>query len=85
MVQLYSFAALHVPPDLVANLRRAPASLDPQLANLGDMTGPEAELDVEFFGISEAEQRAALAAFPGGRRFRLVSGGRSDRTSTPRA
>ena len=32
---------------------------------------PETELDVTFIGLSEEEQRAALAAFPGGRRFRL--------------
>lgn len=38
---------------------------------------PEDVLDVTFVGITEAEQRAALAAFPGGKRFRLklVSGG----------
>lgn len=33
---------------------------------------PEAMLEVEFEGLTEAEQRAALAAFPGGRRFRLA-------------
>jgi hypothetical protein len=32
---------------------------------------PETELDVTFVGLSDAEQRAALASFPGGRRFRL--------------
>lgn len=34
---------------------------------------PEAPIEVEFVGISEDEQRAALAAFPGGRRFVLKS------------
>jgi hypothetical protein len=34
---------------------------------------PEAVLEVEFEGLTEAEQRAALAAFPGGRRFRLAA------------
>ena len=34
---------------------------------------PETPLEVEFFGISEAQQRAALAGFPGGRRFVLVT------------
>ena len=33
---------------------------------------PEPPLYVSFRGISEEEQRAALAAFPGGRRFILV-------------
>jgi len=33
---------------------------------------PETPLEVEFIGITEAEQRAALAGFPGGRRFILV-------------
>ena len=34
---------------------------------------PETPLTVEFIGLTEAEQRAALAAFPGGRRFVLAS------------
>ena len=37
---------------------------------------PETTLDVSFIGLTEAEQHSALAAFPGGRRFRLVSAGR---------
>ncbi len=39
-------------------------------------TAPEATLYVSFTGLTEAEQRSALAAFPGGRRFRLVGTGR---------
>jgi hypothetical protein len=34
---------------------------------------PEAILEIEFEGLSEAEQRVALRGFPGGRRFRLAS------------
>ena len=34
---------------------------------------PETTLVVSFRGLTEAEQRAALAAFPGGKRFRLSS------------
>lgn len=34
---------------------------------------PEAILDVEFEGLTEDEQRAALTGFPGGRRFRLAN------------
>jgi hypothetical protein len=33
---------------------------------------PEAILEVEFEGLTEAEQQTALAGFPGGRRFRLA-------------
>lgn len=33
--------------------------------------GPEAPLEIEFVGLSPMEQRAALAGFPGGRRFVL--------------
>jgi hypothetical protein len=33
---------------------------------------PETTLVVSFAGLTEAEQRAALAGFPGGRRFRLA-------------
>ena len=34
---------------------------------------PETILEVEFEGLTEAEQRAALQGFPGGRRFRLAT------------
>lgn len=34
---------------------------------------PESVLEIEFEGLTEAEQRAALDAFPCGRRFRLAS------------
>jgi hypothetical protein len=39
---------------------------------------PESPIEVEFEGLTLDEQRAALAAFPGGRRFVLVAdrGGR---------
>ena len=40
---------------------------------VGAIDGPETQMEVEFFGITEAEQRAALLAFPGGRRFVLVN------------
>lgn len=40
---------------------------------------PETLLEIEFAGLSLDEQRAALAAFPGGRRFVLVG----DRTGLP--
>jgi len=30
-------------------------------------------LDVQFEGLTEAEQRAAIEGFPGGRRFRLAT------------
>ena len=40
---------------------------------------PEELLFVSFEGITEEEQRAALAAFPGGKRFVLVPPPRSRR------
>lgn len=40
---------------------------------LAPIDGPETVMTVRFEGLSEAEQRAALAAFPGGRRFVLAS------------
>jgi hypothetical protein len=39
--------------------------------SVGPADGPETLLEVEFIGLTEAEQRAALAAFPGGKRFVL--------------
>ena len=35
---------------------------------------PETPLTVEFEGLTPDEQRAALAAFPGGKRFQLAMG-----------
>ena len=43
---------------------------------------PELPLEVEFEGLTLEEQQAALAAFPGGRRFVLVSD-RNDPGSAP--
>lgn len=34
---------------------------------------PETPLTVEFEGLTPDEQRAALAAFPGGKRFQLAN------------
>ena len=70
MAQLYSFSSLRVPPAIAHGLRLRPR--DPQIHKLGRIDGPEAPLAVEFGGISEEQQRAALAAFPGGKRFHLV-------------
>ncbi len=47
---------------------------------LPSIDAPEEILVVSFVGLTEAEQRAALAAYPGGRRFRLdldVAGARA--------
>ena len=39
---------------------------------LGDINGPEAPMTVVFEGLTEDEQRRALASFPGGKRFVLA-------------
>ena len=49
--------------------RRLPGPLH----DVAPMGRPEHPLEVEFVGLTETEQRAALAAFPGGRRFVLKS------------
>lgn len=60
----------HAPLWLAASEGRR---LRPPMSELvGDIDGPEIPMEVEFFGITEAEQRAALAAFPGGKRFVLA-------------
>ena len=41
--------------------------------HIAPVDGPETPMTVRFEGLSEEEQRAALAAFPGGRRFVLAS------------
>ncbi len=40
--------------------------------NVPAVETPEEPLYVSFTGLTEAQQRAALAGFPGGRRFVLV-------------
>jgi len=40
---------------------------------IAPLDAPESVLDIEFVGLTEAEQRAALNGFPGGRRFRLTT------------
>lgn len=48
--------------------RRLPRTHEP----LAAIDEPETELEVEFEGLTEAEQRRALEGFPGGRRFTLA-------------
>lgn len=74
MAQLLSFSSLGVPAGLALMLRGAASetAVDPELRGLRPIGQPEAELSVEFVGISADAQRRALAAFPGGRRFSLV-------------
>lgn len=38
---------------------------------IAPITAPELPMTISFEGLTEAEQRAALAAFPGGKRFIL--------------
>lgn len=45
-------------------------TLPPRIAPI---YGPETPMKVSFEGLSEEEQRVALAAFPGGKRFVLAS------------
>ncbi|RYG22411.1 MAG: hypothetical protein EON93_25185 [Burkholderiales bacterium] len=40
---------------------------------LAPIDAPEQLMTVRFEGLTDAEQQAALAAFPGGRRFVLAS------------
>jgi hypothetical protein len=49
--------------------RRLPRPAD----MVAPITAPERQIEIEFEGLTLAEQRAALAAFPGGRRFVLKS------------
>jgi hypothetical protein len=51
------------------NGRRLPRTGEP----IAPVDAPESVLDVQFEGLTEAEQRAALEGFPGGRRFRLAT------------
>jgi len=44
-----------------------------QRPEIAPIDGPELPMAIRFEGLSENEQRAALAAFPGGKRFVLAS------------
>lgn len=71
-----NFSSPQVPSGLALTLgqrgRKLPP-VDPEVRNLGIADGPEAPIAIEFVGLTEEQARAALAAFPGGRRFRLVA------------
>lgn len=41
--------------------------------DVAPINAPEQVMTVRFEGLTEAQQQAALAAFPGGRRFVLAS------------
>lgn len=43
-----------------------------QLVHIPAISEPEAEMQIVFEGLTEAEQLRALAAFPGGARFTLL-------------
>lgn len=76
MAQVISLSAFTTPIGALARFgHRAIDPVDPEVRNLGPSDGPEAPVAVEFVGISMEQQRAALAAFPGGRRFKLLSEG----------
>jgi hypothetical protein len=47
-------------------------SLPRNRERIAAIDAPETILTVQFEGLTEAEQRAAIAGFPGGRRFRLA-------------
>ena len=70
MAQLYSFSSLGIPP-AAAGIQR-PRPVDPELRNLRRIDEPEAPLAIEFVGLSREQQLAALASFPGGKRFYLA-------------
>ena len=47
--------------------------LSPPRERVTPVDEPELPLEIEFEGLTLEEQRAALAGFPGGRRFVLVA------------
>jgi len=47
--------------------------LPPPRDQIAPIDMPEVPLEIEFEGLTLEEQRAALAGFPGGRRFVLVA------------
>lgn len=64
---------VHLSTDCGARAARASRSrTQPSTPVLPHRDEPEAILAISFEGITEREQEAALAAFPGGKRFVLV-------------
>lgn len=58
-------------PLWLAAINGRPTAPHPPVAPIDE---PETPLTVEFEGLTPEEQRAALAAFPGGKRFQLAMG-----------
>lgn len=58
-------------PLWLATTNGRPTAPHPPVAPIDE---PETPLTVEFEGLTPDEQRAALAAFPGGKRFQLAMG-----------
>jgi hypothetical protein len=56
----------------VPRLRLVARDGKPVVDRVPAIDAPETKLFVSFRGITEEEQRAALEAFPGGKRFVLV-------------
>jgi hypothetical protein len=52
-----------------ANGHRLPRTGEP----IAPVDAPESVLDIQFEGLTQDQQRAALEGFPGGRRFRLAT------------
>lgn len=62
-------ASIRARQALAARRRSAP----PAVPHIPPMDEPEAIMTVSFEGLTEREQEAALAAFPGGKRFVLAN------------
>jgi len=82
MAQVISLSSIMTPAGRLSRARRAGHPIDPEVKNIRPWGFDEAPLDVEFVGLTEAEQRRAIAGFPGGRRFRLVGSCQPERRAT---
>jgi hypothetical protein len=60
-----------IPASLMRPAAGRAARTDEGHVALGDILAPETPLTVEIVGLSPEAQRALLAGFPGGARFRI--------------
>jgi hypothetical protein len=72
MAQSATLHPSNAPSAIVLSLAGARRMAQQAPVTVSPLQEPEAPLVVEFVGLSEEQQRRALAGWPGGQRFRLA-------------
>jgi hypothetical protein len=73
MAQSATLPPSNPPSAIILSLARARRASEAASRVVSPLDAPEVPLVVEFVGLSEDQQRRALAGWPGGQRFRLAT------------